>query len=164
VYYTGETLLTGGTGLGEQTFTPHVVDIGVILDVTPQIAADGSIIMNIHPSFSEKIEDVPSPDGITTFPLLSVRETDTVVRVQDGQTIIIAGLLTERTDEEQVGLPCLMSIPGVGQAFRHTDRKFRKAELVILLTPTVLVGRRVNEMGSEERRRLDEVRMQSPLR
>ncbi|MFP3870933.1 MAG: secretin and TonB N-terminal domain-containing protein [Syntrophobacteria bacterium] len=153
VYFTSDT--TVSEGISEITFTPNVVDIGVILDVTPQIAADGSIIMNIHPSFSEKIKDVPSPDNITTFPLLSVRETDTVVKVRDGQTIIIAGLIKDRRSDTRTGVPCMMSIPILGHLFHYREDISNKSELVILLTPTVLAGRRINEMKAEERRFLE---------
>jgi MSHA type pilus biogenesis protein MshL len=154
VYFTSDT--TVSEGISESTFTPNVVDIGVILDVTPQIASDGSIIMNIHPSFSEKIKDVPSPDNITTFPLLSVRETDTVVRVEDGQTIIIAGLLKDRRKDTRTGVPCLMSAPVLGRLFRHTEDVTERSELVILLTPTILAGARIDELGAEKLRLLNE--------
>jgi MSHA biogenesis protein MshL len=137
-------------------YTPNVVDIGVILDVTPQIAADGSIIMNIHPSFSEKIKDVPSPDNITTFPLLSIRETDTVVRVRDGQNIIIAGLIKNSRNDTRTGVPCLMDIPLLGHLFRYTEDISNKSELVILLTPTVLVGKKIDEVSSEDLGRLED--------
>ncbi|MCJ7494329.1 MAG: secretin and TonB N-terminal domain-containing protein, partial [Deltaproteobacteria bacterium] len=75
-----------------QTIQPMTIDVGIILDVTPQISPDGTIIMTIHPSITEKTGERVTPDGKTTFPLLSVRETDTTVKVRDNETIIIAGL------------------------------------------------------------------------
>jgi len=128
-----------------QTIQPMTIDVGIILDVTPQIADDGTIIMNIHPSITEKTGEKMTPDGKTTFPLLSVRETDTTVRVKDGQTIIIAGLMQEKDEESYIGVPVLHSIPLLGGVFRYRAEKKRVAELVIMITPTLQVGKRVED-------------------
>lgn len=128
-----------------QFIQPMTIDIGIILDVTPQISEDGSIIMNIHPSITEKFGEKPSPDGRSTFPLLSVRETDTTVKVRDRQTIIIAGLMQDKTEETFIGVPGLKSIPLLGGLFRYKAVKKRNSELVIMITPTVQVGKREEE-------------------
>jgi len=128
-----------------QIIQPMTIDVGIILDVTPQIAEDGTIIMNIHPSITEKTGEKMTPDGKTTFPLLSVRETDTTVRVKDGQTIIIAGLMQEKNEESYIGVPVLHSIPLLGGLFRYRTEKKRIAELVIMITPTLQVGKRVED-------------------
>ncbi|MCX8118570.1 MAG: secretin and TonB N-terminal domain-containing protein [Desulfobacterota bacterium] len=129
-----------------QTYHPVTIDVGIILDVTPQIAEDGTIIMNIHPSITEKTGEKVTPDGKTTFPLLSIRETDTTVRVKDGQTIIIAGLMQEKKEEAYVGVPVLQSIPILGGLFRHKTEKKKTAELVIMITPTLQVGKKIEEI------------------
>lgn len=129
-----------------QTIQPMTIDIGIILDVTPQIADDGSIIMNIHPSITEKTGEKTAPDGKTTFPLLSVRETDTTVRVRDSQTIIIAGLMQEKKAETHVGVPGLKSIPLLGHLFRYKSETKKNSELVIMITPTVQVGKKVEDL------------------
>jgi len=131
-----------------QTIQPMTIDIGIILDVTPQIAEDGTIIMNIHPSITEKTGEKTAPDG-TTFPLLSVRETDTTVKVKDGQTIIIAGLMQERQELTAVGVPILKSAPLVGGLFRYKAEKKRNVELVIMITPTVQVGKKVEDFTNK---------------
>lgn len=128
-----------------QFIQPMTIDIGIILDVTPQISEDGSIIMNIHPSITEKFGEKPSPDGRSTFPLLSVRETDTTVKVRDRETIIIAGLMQDKTEETFIGVPGLKSIPLLGGLFRYKAVKKRNSELVIMITPTVQVGKREEE-------------------
>jgi len=130
-----------------QTIQPVTIDVGIILDVTPQIAEDGTIIMNIHPSITEKTGEKATPDGKTTFPLLSVRETDTTVRVRDNQTIIIAGLMQEKNEETSIGIPGLKSIPLLGGLFRHKAQKKRNSELVIMITPTVQVGKKVEDFS-----------------
>jgi MSHA type pilus biogenesis protein MshL len=128
-----------------QIIQPMTIDIGIILDVTPQIAEDGTIIMNIHPSITDKTGEKITPDGKSTFPLLSVRETDTTVRVRDGQTIIIAGLMQERTEENYTGVPILQSLPLMGGLFRYKTETKRNSELVIMITPTIQVGKKVED-------------------
>jgi MSHA biogenesis protein MshL len=128
-----------------QIIQPMTIDVGIILDVTPQIGEDGTILMNIHPSITEKTGEKATPDGKTTFPLLSVRETDTTVRVRDGQTIIIAGLMQEKTEENYTGVPVLQSVPLLGGLFRYKTETKKNSELVIMITPTVQVGKKVED-------------------
>ena len=131
-----------------QFIQPMTIDIGIILDVTPQIAEDGTIIMNIHPSITEKTGEKIAPDGKSTFPLMSVRETDTTVKVRDGQTIIIAGLMQEKKNESFIGVPVLDSLPYVGGLFRYKTETKSNSELVIMITPTLQVGKKVEDFAS----------------
>ena len=128
-----------------QVYQPITIDIGIILDVTPQISEDGTILMNIHPSITEKTGEKVTPDGKSTFPLLSVRETDTTVRVKDGQTIIIAGLMQEKKEGKYNGVPVLDTLPWVGGLFRYRTETTRNAELVIMITPTLQLGKKVED-------------------
>ena len=132
-----------------QFIQPMTIDIGIILDVTPQIAEDGTIIMNIHPSITDQTGSVTAPDGKSTFPLLSVRETDTTLRVRDGQTIIIAGLMQEKTLENYTGFPVLDSLPLLGGLFRYKTGTKTNSELVIMITPTLQVGRKVEDFTNK---------------
>jgi MSHA type pilus biogenesis protein MshL len=128
-----------------QTIQPMTIDIGIILDVTPQIAEDGTIIMNIHPCITDKTGEKTAPDGTSTFPLLSVREADTTVRVRDGQTIIIAGLMQEKIEEDYTGVPVLQSLPLMGGLFQYKTGTKKNSELVIMITPTLQVGKKVED-------------------
>src|SRR3546814_6756508 len=56
----------------------------------------------------------------------SVRETDTIVRAHDGQVIVIGGLMSDRSERNNAGLPGLSSVPGVGELFKHRNDKSRK--------------------------------------
>jgi MSHA type pilus biogenesis protein MshL len=132
-----------------QIIQPMTIDIGILLDVTPQIAEDGTIIMNIHPSITDKTGEKTTPDGKSTFPLLSVRETDTTVRVRDGQTIIIAGLMQERIEENYTGVPVLQSLPLMGGLFRYKTGTKRNSELVIMITPNLQVGKKVEDFTNK---------------
>jgi len=133
-----------------QFIQPMTIDIGIILDVTPQISEDGTIIMNIHPSITAQTGSVTAPDGKSTFPLLSVRETDTTVRVRDGETIIIGGLMQDQTQENYTGFPGLQSIPLLGTLFRYKTDTKTKSELVIMITPTLQMGKKVEGFAKQQ--------------
>jgi len=131
---------------------PRTVTVGVVLDVTPQISRDGYIIMNIHPSVTDlvKIEEFKIKGEVyATAPVIDIRETDTVVRVREGQTIVIAGMMQDKRSETLAKTPFLGDIPGLGILFRRTAREKQKTELVILLTPTVLAGKRIDDLSRE---------------
>jgi pilus assembly protein CpaC len=83
-------------------------------------------------------------------PILAVRATDTVVRVRDGQTVVIGGLMSQRSTKNRNGIPGLQRAPLVGRAFRSDDESAVKVELVILLTPTLVVGRRDTDLTPRE--------------
>jgi MSHA biogenesis protein MshL len=160
VYFTSE--ISQGETTTLQSFTPNTIDVGVILDVTPQVGGGGYISMNIHPSITAEYDRVSAPDG-TEFPLLRIREADTVVKVLDGQTIIIAGLLQEQESSTRTGLPCLTNLPVLGYLFGYRQETAEKTELVILITPTVLTGKRIEEVKAEDLRRLDLLEQQDRM-
>ena len=160
VYFTSE--ISQGEVSTLQSFTPNTIDVGVILDVTPQIGPGGYITMNIHPSITAEFDRITSPDG-SEFPLLRIRETDTVVKVRDGQTIIIAGLIQESDTTTRTGLPCLTNVPGLAYLFGYREQRAEKTELVILITPTVLTGKRIEEIKAEDLRRIDLLEQQDHM-
>jgi MSHA type pilus biogenesis protein MshL len=137
--------------------TSKTVDVGVVLEVTPQISHDGQVIMNIHPVITEKVGEstFQSTDVKLTAPVLTVRETNTVVKVKDGQTMVIAGLIQEKKNETKTKVPVLGDVPVFGSLFRKTERTGEKSELVIFLTPTVLTGKRIEDLSKEERKRFN---------
>lgn len=147
------------TGVVTQLVTPNTITEGIVLDVTPQIA-DDAITMTIHPSISERLGQVTSPNG-DVVPVIAVRATDTVVRVRDGQTVVIGGLMEQRSTRNRSGVPGLQRAPLVGRAFRNQDDQDVKVELVILLTPTVIVGNRGNQLTARE---LELLRQMTPPR
>ncbi len=129
------------------TATPRVVTIGVVLDVTPQIDAEGNILLDIQPSVTEEVSRRTQQVGVsgttpilTEAPVVSVRQAQTVARVKDGQTIVIAGLLRERKKNVDTGVPGLMEIPLLGYLFRNTQEVKEKSELVFLITPHIQSG------------------------
>jgi len=116
---------------------------GISLDVTPQIAEDDSVILHIHPVVSEvtdqlKVFTVGSEDFALPLALRGVRESDSIVRAQSGQVIVLDGLMQERIISQDGKHPGFGHIPVLGALFRQTQRVNEKTELVILLRPMVV--------------------------
>jgi MSHA biogenesis protein MshL len=141
----------------QTTVEPQAITEGVVLSVTPQISGDGMINMSISPSLTERTGEATSRFG-DTVPILSVRETDTLVRVHENETIVIAGLMEERMRREERKVPFMGDLPGVGRLFRSEVTNRRKTDLVILLTPTVMTPARVPESTAQELKRLSEAK------
>ncbi len=118
-------------------YTPVSVPIGVVLDVTPQVGRDRMITLNVHPTISDVVSIAESPN-LDTAPVLSVRELDTVGKVADGETLIIAGLISERTNDVRSGVPILKDLPILGHLFGKTAKDTYNIELIILLTPVIM--------------------------
>ena len=148
VFFTQTTQREPLTGVVTQLITPNTITEGIVLDVTPQIGED-TITMNIRPSISERLREATSPAG-DVVPVLAVRASDTVVRVRDGQTVVIGGLMQQRSSRTRTGVPGLQRAPIVGRAFRSDQETESKVELVILLTPTLVVGRGDTDLTPRE--------------
>ncbi|MCZ6643685.1 MAG: pilus (MSHA type) biogenesis protein MshL [Gammaproteobacteria bacterium] len=119
---------------------------GIALDVTPQISAEGDVILHIHPTVSEVSEQLKIISG-QSVPLAAstIRESDSIVRAHNGQIVVIGGLMQNSSTEANAAVPVLSRLPGIGRLFKHKARSSRKSELVILLKPTVVNGREQNE-------------------
>ncbi len=116
---------------------------GVALDVTPQIAADGEVILHIHPTVSdvsEKIKVLTANSTTDSLPLAysQVRESDSIVKAKSGQLIVIGGLMRTTHTTQDYRVPVLGDIPVVGNLFKSQQRTNVRSELVILLRPVVV--------------------------
>jgi MSHA biogenesis protein MshL len=148
LYVTGVASTITSTG-STSTSTPSVVlqpfFSGIALDVTPQIGADGQVMLHVHPSIStvsEKQKNINLGSlGSYQLPLASstINETDSIVRVMDGQIVAIGGLMSQEQREERSGVPGLASLPLLGPLlFSQRSTALRKRELVILIKPSVI--------------------------
>jgi MSHA biogenesis protein MshL len=117
---------------------------GIVLDVTPQIDENGEVMLHVHPAISTVVEKQKNVDlgslGNYRLPLATstVNETDSMVRVKDGQFVAIGGLMVESSDNGRAGVPGLSEVPVIGGLFRQTSTTTTKHELVILMKPTVI--------------------------
>jgi MSHA biogenesis protein MshL len=148
-------------GAAQQTPTPRLAPFfsGIVLDVTPQIDDADNIILHIHPSISDVTERTRLiPFGVTgdpvQFPLASraVNETDTIVRVTDGNIVAIGGLMSVSAADRRAGIPGVPDEGIAGALLRNTNRSHVKRELVILLKPTVIQSDRNWEQDLRETR------------
>jgi MSHA biogenesis protein MshL len=133
---------------------------GIALDVTPQISENNEIILHIHPSVSDVMDQQKSISiGTDSFniplALSSIRESDSVVRAQSGQVIVIGGLMQSSSNDVRAKAPGLGDIPGVGKLFQQRQQSSDKSELVILLRP-VITG--AEQWKQELQRSLDSFR------
>lgn len=119
--------------------TVEYVQAGVTLGVTPQISADGVTTLHIVPIITDHIGDKTFnfEEAEWEVPIIAVRETSTIVRARDGETVVIGGLITEKTSDSRSSVPFVGDIPWLGKAFSNQKRSTEKVELVILLTPTI---------------------------
>jgi type II secretory pathway component GspD/PulD (secretin) len=135
------------------TTEPHAILDGIVLSVTPQIASDGMINVSISPSLTERAGEAESRSG-DMAPILTVREANTVVRVHDKETIVVAGLMEHRSRPEATKVPFLGDLPGVGKMFRGEKPGRRNTDLIILLTPTIMTPARVAQAVVNELERV----------
>ncbi|MCK4609118.1 MAG: pilus (MSHA type) biogenesis protein MshL [Gammaproteobacteria bacterium] len=116
---------------------------GIALDVTPQIDKGGEVTLHIHPIISQVREQdkkftVNGKEQDLPLAQSDVRESDSVVRAQSGQVIVIGGLMETRASDYNAGTPGAEDLPNVGGLFRSTNKSSGKFELIILLRPIVI--------------------------
>jgi general secretion pathway protein D len=119
--------------------------VGLILQVTPRIRDDGVIAMEVYAEKSALSDQgVPvfvQTDGSTIeSPIIDQAIADTTVNVPNGQTIVIGGLITKNDSSLERKVPWLGDLPIVGQAFRFDSNRIRRTELLIFLTPRIILG------------------------
>jgi MSHA biogenesis protein MshL len=132
----------------------QIDEVGIFLDVTPQIDETGRIIMQVHPSVSEVKRLSVSPDGKSNKPVVDIREIDTMVDTKSGDTIVIAGLIVDKLHETKRSVPLLGDIPYLGAFFSYNEQNRQKTELVIFLTPFYLNLTSIEDIRREHEKRL----------
>lgn len=114
-------------------------DVGIILDVTPHITSDGLVEMVVAPEISTiSGETVTVTEGISA-PIIAKRAAQTTVVVPDGMTVVIGGLMEDNETELVRKVPLVGDLPWIGTLFRRTIKSKTKTELIIFLTPHVVM-------------------------
>lgn len=116
---------------------------GIALDVTPQIDADGMVLLHVHPSVietqeQEKIVTLNQEQFVLPLAQSNIRESDTVIRAKSGEIVVIGGLMQSIISESESKTPLLGDIPILGNLFKNKQNSEIKKELVILIKPTVV--------------------------
>ncbi len=131
--------------------TVHTVPEGVLINVQPSINLDSrEVSMAVRPTITRIVDTKPDPAvtyldaaGLeSSVPVVNVQEMDTVVSIDSGETIVMGGLMQDRADSTQEGIPVLGEVPIFGSLFRTQEDKIQKTELVVFLKATILDGSR----------------------
>jgi type II secretory pathway component HofQ len=123
------------TGVTSQSVS--YVTTGITLDVTPTINADGRVTLDVNPTVSQPSAVVASA-GTTGAPAVDSRTAKTTVLVQDGETIVIGGLITDSITNTTAKVPLLGDIPFLGWLFKKKSIDRTRVELLIFVTPKVI--------------------------
>jgi len=145
-----QSTVTAGTGDTNATVTQtldYYQEIGIRLNVVPQISEEGYVNMIIHPSITSSNSSVlaTSTAGTsastteTEYPIIDVREVQTQVLAKDGETIVIGGLLKDVKGKETIGIPFLKDLPwGIGMLFGRVTDTSEKIDLLIFITAKII--------------------------
>jgi type II secretion system protein D len=126
----------GASGIATTSVT--YVATGVILQVTPKIASDGTIIMRLDPQISTVTNSTIMVGPSTFAPTFDVTRASTTVSAVDGQTVVIGGLIERDETKNETKAPFLGDLPVIGALFRYRTQVKTKHELLILLTPQII--------------------------
>lgn len=123
---------------GQTTNTVQYQDIGIILRVTPFITSEGLVEMIVTPEISALSEKTVAISETVNTPVIDKRSADTVVVTPSDRTVVIGGLISNQSVNQDNKIPLLGDIPLIGQVFKRTVTQNSKTELLIFLTPHVV--------------------------
>ncbi len=144
VYFTvnADTTQSQTNSLTNFTTTPHTIPVGVWMSVTPQINENTMVTLNVRPTIARQsgfqLDPNPAIKIENRIPEIEVREMESMLQVGSGNTVVLGGLMQDEIVKSKSGIPGLVSVPGVGNAFGVKNSKSKKTELVIFLRPTVI--------------------------
>ncbi|OPX19413.1 MAG: type II secretion system protein GspD [Desulfobacca sp. 4484_104] len=129
--------ITDATSGSTVTNTIQYRKTGILLTVTPHINSNGLVKMKLSQEVSDKGE---YDNALHTYSILN-RKAVTSLVVNDGQTIVLGGIMRSKQNSSGAGIPFLKDIPGLGLLFGSTTKEVKKTELILLLTPHVITNR-----------------------
>jgi len=139
---------TDTTGPTQTQTLDYYQEIGIRLNVVPQISEEGHINMIIHPSVTSSSSSVTATnvagtgsnksETTTTYPIIDVREAQTQVLIRDNETIVIGGLLKDVKTKETIGIPFISKLPWIGKLFSREIGDTSKVDLLIFITARII--------------------------
>jgi len=130
------------TALTTVTTTPQTVPVGLVMNITPQISDDETILLNVKPSISSITKEVPDPNPVLTIPnnipQIATREMESVLKLSSGQIGVMGGLIQDRVQNVDNTIPGVNRLPVIGNWFANRTLTNEKTELVIFLRPIVV--------------------------
>ena len=147
VYFTikADTTTNQTASVTTYTTTLNTVPVGFVMNVTPQISENDTVLLNIRPSVSRIVSYVndPNPDlakaGVSSqIPVIRTREMESVIRISNGNIAVMGGLMEDSLGNTETVIPGLWNIPALGNLFVNRDDRRSKTELVVFLRPVVV--------------------------
>ena len=142
------TVIPGGPNQNSTTATntsPVTVPVGFVMNVTPQISDNDTILLNVKPTTTRVVRFIsdPNPDlaraGVQNLiPQLRMREMESLIKVNSGQIAVLGGLIEDSVNDVEDTIPIINSIPFIGSFFSSRNRNNTKTELVIFMRPIVV--------------------------
>jgi len=130
------------TALTTVTTTPQTVPVGLVMNITPQISDDETILLNVKPSISAITKEVPDPNPVLTIPnnipQITTREMESVLKLASGQIGVMGGLIQDKVQNIDNTIPGVNRLPVIGNWFANRTLSNEKTELVIFLRPIVV--------------------------
>jgi general secretion pathway protein D len=130
--------------------TPVTVPVGFVMNVTPQISDNDTILLNVKPTTTRLVKFVPDPNPIFTgtvggekvpqnlIPQLRMREMESLIKINSGQIAVLGGLIEDSVNDVEDTIPIINAIPFIGSLFSSRNRNNTKTELVVFLRPVVV--------------------------
>ena len=132
-----------------RTFTSdiHTVPVGLVMSVTPHVSGRGEVILNVRPTISRVLRFVQDPNPAlvlpeatveSLIPEISVREMESMMKINGGDTAVIGGLMQDIHNDNSSGLPGLSKLPYIGDLFSYKSRASTKSELIVFIRPVII--------------------------
>jgi len=156
VYFTIKADITPGVSgtqpIVSYTTTLNTVPVGFVMNVTPQISANDTVLLNIRPSVSRIVGSVPDPnpslkastangfssDIVSSIPVIRTREMESMIRVSNGNIAVMGGLMEDSLNNVDNTVPGISNVPVFGNLFVSRNDERVKTELVVFLRPVVI--------------------------
>lgn len=144
--------VSGANPIVSYSTTLNTVPVGFVMNVTPQISANDTVLLNIRPSVSRIVGSVPDPnpslkasatngftsDIVSSIPVIRTREMESMIRVSNGNIAVMGGLMEDSLNNVDNAVPGLSNIPVFGNLFVSRSDEHVKTELVVFLRPVVI--------------------------
>ncbi|MFA5082771.1 MAG: secretin and TonB N-terminal domain-containing protein [Hydrogenophilaceae bacterium] len=125
------------TSTGVTSESVSYLDVGLKLDVEPQVYLDAEVAIKVGMEVSNIVQQVKSPNGTLTYQLGS-RNANTLLRLRDGETQVLAGLISDEDRSSAAKVPGLGDLPLIGRLFSSHRDESSKTEIVLLITPRII--------------------------
>lgn len=129
---------TAGSTTTIQEDQVSTVTVGTVLAITPQVAPDDWITLDISAVLTSLVETRLSPSRTTTAPVLDIKQASTLIRVRSGETAVMGGLIQNESSQTTRKVPLLGDIPLLGKIFQGRVEGNRRRELIIFVTPKLV--------------------------